>query len=104
MTGSELIFLVWNDLVGLSCTRSVPVVEYGRRRTDGLGCGMAGQALTPFEDTAENPWGSMGEVRHLDLGKVARDISHGKAFENLAVHGRGRRIGNVGNVGRVGQR
>ena len=67
MASGELIFLVWNDLVGLSRTRGMPVAEYERRRAHGLahglGWALAGQALTPFEDIAANPWGSMGEVR-----------------------------------------
>ena len=59
----ELIFLVWSDLVGISRTRGVPVGEYDRRRAHGLGWALAGQALTPFEDIAPNPWGPMDEVR-----------------------------------------
>ena len=31
----ELIYLVWNDLVGLSRTRGVPIAEYERRRPTG---------------------------------------------------------------------
>ena len=67
MASGELIWLVWNDLVGLSRTRGVPVAEYERRRTHGLGWALAGQALTPFEDIADNPWGSMGEVRQTPV-------------------------------------
>ena len=63
MASGELIFLVWADFVGVARTRGVPVSEYERRRAHGLGWAMAGQALTPFEDIADNPWGSMGEVR-----------------------------------------
>ncbi|MDE0201053.1 MAG: glutamine synthetase family protein [Rhodospirillaceae bacterium] len=65
MTTGELIFLVWNDLVGVSRTRGVPVGEYDRRKDHGLGWALAGQAMTPFEDIAENPWGPMGEVRQI---------------------------------------
>ena len=65
MTSGELIFLVWNDLVGLSRTRGVPVGEYERRKAHGLGWALAGQAMTPFEDIAENPWGPMDEVRQI---------------------------------------
>ena len=32
MTRGEIIYLVWNDLVGLSRTRGLPVAEYERRR------------------------------------------------------------------------
>ena len=74
MTRGELIHLVWNDLVGLSRTRGVPAAEYERRRPHGLGWAMAGQALTPFEDIAENPWGSMGEVRQTPDDDTRRRI------------------------------
>ena len=37
MSRGELIFLVWNDLVGLSRTRGVPIAEYERRKAHGLG-------------------------------------------------------------------
>lgn len=61
----ELVCLVWNDLVGISRTRAVPVSEYERRRDHGLGWAVAGQSLTPFEDIADNPWGPIGEVRQV---------------------------------------
>ena len=32
VTPGELIYLVWNDLVGLSRTRGVPAAEYERRK------------------------------------------------------------------------
>lgn len=63
MSEGELIFLVWNDLVGLSRTRGLPLSEYERRQRHGLGWALAGQSLTPFEDIADNPWGPMDEVR-----------------------------------------
>ena len=65
MTPGELIYLVWNDLVGLSRTRGVPAAEYERRKTHGLGWALAGQSMTPFEDLAENPWGPMDEVQQI---------------------------------------
>ena len=74
MTGGELIFLVWNDLVGLSRTRGVPVAEYERRRADGLGWALAGQAMTPFEDIAQNPWGPMDEVRQVPDDETRRRV------------------------------
>ena len=63
MTLGELVFLVWNDFVGLSRTRGVPLAELERRRAKGLGWALAGQSLTPFEEIAANPWGPMDEVR-----------------------------------------
>ena len=74
MTRGELIYLVWNDLVGLSRTRGVPAAEYDRRKAHGLGWALAGQALTPFEDIAENPWGSMGEVRQTPDDDTRRRV------------------------------
>ena len=74
MTSGELIFLVWNDLVGLSRTRGVPVGEYERRKAHGLGWALAGQAMTPFEDIAENPWGPMDEVRQIPDDATRRRI------------------------------
>jgi len=74
MANGELIFLVWNDLVGISRTRGVPVGEYGRREKHGLGWALAGQSLTPFEDIADNPWGPMDEVRQIPDGDTRRRI------------------------------
>ena len=74
MTRGELIFLVWNDLVGLSRTRGVPVAEYERRKGHGLGWALAGQAMTPFEDIAANPWGPMDEVRQIPDDETRRRI------------------------------
>ena len=74
MTSGELIFLVWNDLVGLSRTRGVPVGEYERRKAHGLGWALAGQAMTPFEDIADNPWGPMDEVRQVPDDVTRRRI------------------------------
>ena len=73
-TSGELIFLVWNDLVGLSRTRGMPVGEYERRKAHGLGWALAGQAMTPFEDIAENPWGPMDEVRQIPDDATRRRI------------------------------
>jgi len=75
MASGELIFLVWTDFVGLARTRGVPVSEYERRRAHGLGWAMAGQALTPFEDIADNPWGSMGEVRQTPVEDTRLRVS-----------------------------
>jgi glutamine synthetase len=75
MSNGELIFLVWNDLVGMNRTRGVPVFEYDRRKAHGLGWAMAGQALTPFEDIADNPWGPMAEVRQTPVDGTRRRIA-----------------------------
>ena len=75
MASGELIFLVWSDFVGIARTRGVPVAEYGQRRAHGLGWAMAGQALTPFQDIADNPWGSMGEVRQTPVDDTRLRVS-----------------------------
>lgn len=75
MPNGELIFLVWNDLVGLNRTRGIPVFDYDRRKNHGLGWAMAGQALTPFEDIAPNPWGPMAEVRQTPDEATRRRIA-----------------------------
>lgn len=74
MTNGELVLLVWNDLVGLSRTRGVPVEQYEGRRRHGLGWALAGQSLTPFEDIAPNPWGPMDEVRQVPDDATRRRI------------------------------
>lgn len=74
MTKGELVLLVWNDLVGLSRTRGVPVEQYEGRRRHGLGWALAGQSLTPFEDIAPNPWGPMDEVRQVPDDATRRRI------------------------------
>ena len=61
-TGEELIFLAWNDLVGVTRGRGVPMKAYGGRKKTGINWAMAGHALTPFEDIADNPWGPMEEA------------------------------------------
>src|SRR5262249_58178019 len=61
-TGEELIFLAWNDLVGITRGRGVPLKAYAGRKKTGINWAMAGHALTPFEDIADNPWGPMEEA------------------------------------------
>ena len=78
MTNGELVLLVWNDLVGLSRTRGVPVEHYEARRRHGLGWALAGQSLTPFEDIAPNPWGPMDEVRQVPDDATRRRIVLGE--------------------------
>ena len=75
MSSGELVFLVWNDLVGLNRTRGIPAFDYDRRKEHGLGWAMAGQALTPFEDIAPNPWGPMDEVRQTPDDHTRRRVS-----------------------------
>jgi glutamine synthetase len=58
----ELIFLAWNDLVGVTRGRGVPMKAYAVRKKTGINWAMAGHALTPFEDIADNPWGPMEEA------------------------------------------
>ena len=67
MADGEVIYLAWNDLVGITRTRGVPAGEISRRMEYGLGWAVAGQALTPFEDIAPNPWGPMLEVRQTPV-------------------------------------
>ncbi|MBT5433893.1 MAG: glutamine synthetase, partial [Rhodospirillaceae bacterium] len=74
MASGELILLIWNDLVGLSRTRGVPVSQYERRMDHGLGWALAGQSLTPFEDIAPNPWGPLDEVRQTPDDSTRRRV------------------------------
>lgn len=65
MAESGVMYLLWNDLVGVTRTRGVPLSEFDRRLDAGLGWAMAGQALTAFEDIVENVWGPMDEARQI---------------------------------------
>ncbi len=58
-----ITYLLWHDLVGITRTRGVPSRSLSDRAAHGLGWACAGQALTPFEDIVDNPWGPMDEVR-----------------------------------------
>lgn len=60
--GEDMILLAWSDLVGITRGRGVPKRAYSGRRKTGINWAMAGQAMTPFEGIADNPWGSMDEV------------------------------------------
>jgi glutamine synthetase len=60
-----LIYLLWSDLVGVTRTRGIPLRAYERRLEAGLGWANAGQAMTPFEHLADNPWGPVHEVRQI---------------------------------------
>ncbi|MEC9454671.1 MAG: glutamine synthetase, partial [Pseudomonadota bacterium] len=65
MSESGLIYLLWSDLVGMTRTRGVPLQDFDRRLESGLGWACAGQAMTPFEHLADNPWGPVEEVRQI---------------------------------------
>lgn len=67
MTDGEVIYLAWSDYVGITRCRGVPAGDIARRMAYGLGWAVAGQALTPFEDIAPNPWGPMLEVRQVPV-------------------------------------
>jgi glutamine synthetase len=67
MAEGEVIYLAWNDMVGITRVRGVPAGEISRRMAYGLGWAVAGQALTPFEDIAPNPWGPMLEARQTPV-------------------------------------
>jgi glutamine synthetase len=67
MADGDIVYLAWNDLVGITRVRGVPAGEIARRMEYGLGWAVAGQALTPFEDIAPNPWGPMLEVRQTPV-------------------------------------
>lgn len=60
--GDEPVLLAWNDLVGMTRGRGIPARELPRRLRSGINWACAGQALTPFDDIADNPWGPMNEV------------------------------------------
>jgi glutamine synthetase len=67
MSEGEVVYLAWSDYVGLTRCRGVPARELPKRMAHGLGWAVAGQALTPFEDIAPNPWGPMLEVRQTPV-------------------------------------
>ena len=65
MSEDGLIYLMWSDLVGMARARGVPIGDYDSRLESGLGWANAGQAMTPFEHLADNPWGPVDEVRQI---------------------------------------
>lgn len=65
MTQNGLTYLLWSDLTGITRTRGVPTRDLARQAEAGLGWAMAGQALTPFTDIVDNPWGPMDEARQI---------------------------------------
>jgi glutamine synthetase len=71
----EIVLLVWNDYVGIARCRGVPAAAFKSRLDYGLGWAVAGQALTPFEDIAPNPWGPMTEVRQTPVAGTETRIA-----------------------------
>lgn len=67
----EIVNLCWTDYTGVTRCRSLPAAQYERRKDKGLGWAVAGQALTPFDDIADNPWGPMLEVRQTPAPETA---------------------------------
>ena len=67
MGEGEVVYLAWNDYVGMTRCRGVPATDVAKRMEYGLGWAVAGQALTPFDDIAPNPWGPMLEVRQTPV-------------------------------------
>ena len=59
----DVAYLCWSDYAGMTRCRGVPASELSGRMEKGLGWAVAGQALTPFDDIADNVWGPMMEVR-----------------------------------------
>jgi glutamine synthetase len=67
MNEGEIVYLAWSDYVGITRCRGVPASDIAGRMRHGLGWAVAGQALTPFEDIAPNPWGPVLEVRQVPV-------------------------------------
>ncbi len=78
--GEELVFLAWNDLVGVTRGRGIPLKAYASRKKTGINWCMAGHALTPFDNLAPNPWGSMLEAHMVPVPEteVRVDLGDGR--------------------------
>ena len=74
MAAGDVIYLAWSDYVGITRCRGVPAGEIAKRMEYGLGWAVAGQALTPFDDIAPNPWGPMLEVRQTPVKETETRI------------------------------
>ncbi len=74
MKSGDVAYLAWSDYVGITRCRGVPIEELPGRLANGLGWAVAGQALTPFEDIAPNPWGPMLEVRQVPVPQTETRI------------------------------
>lgn len=67
MNDGEVAFVAWSDYVGITRCRGVPAPASDGVMRNGIGWAVAGQALTPFDDIAPNPWGPMLEVRQVPV-------------------------------------
>lgn len=65
MKSKGITYLLWHDLVGITRTRGMPSRSLKKGKSFGVGWACAGQALTPFTDIVDNPWGPMDEVRQV---------------------------------------
>lgn len=74
MNRGDVVYLGWNDFVGVTRVRGVPAADIQKRMAYGLGWAVAGQALTPFEDISPNPWGPMLEVRQTPVPETETRI------------------------------
>lgn len=74
MQTGDVAYLSWSDYVGITRCRGVPISELSSRMANGLGWAVAGQALTPFDDIAPNPWGPMLEVRQVPVPETETRI------------------------------
>jgi glutamine synthetase len=74
MGEGEVVYLAWSDYVGMTRCRGVPATDIAKRMDHGLGWAVAGQALTPFDDIAPNPWGPKDEVRQTPVKKTETRI------------------------------
>ena len=74
MAEGEVVYLAWSDYVGITRCRGIPATDVAKRMDYGLGWAVAGQALTPFDDIAPNPWGPMLEVRQTPVKETETRI------------------------------
>lgn len=74
MGEGEVVYLAWSDYVGITRCRGIPATDVAKRMEYGLGWAVAGQALTPFDDIAPNPWGPMLEVRQTPVRETETRI------------------------------
>ena len=74
MGEGEVVYLAWSDYVGITRCRGIPATDLAKRMEYGLGWAVAGQALTPFDDIAPNPWGPMLEVRQTPVKETETRI------------------------------
>ena len=80
----ELILLAWNDLVGITRGRGIPLSAFAERKKLGINWAMAGHALTPFEDIADNPWGALMEAQMLPDPSTRVRVEVAKGYPPLS--------------------